>query len=149
MAIDLRSFNLKRNMVSAVFAFVINIGLVFLSYRLVIRQGGLEVIGLWSTLYAWTTMIRIGDAGMANASLRFIALCNPQTEGEKLRDYLETGIKSGNYMQAKEYIRKIEFYDSSNIFERISTKENFVDSLLTILLKDVRNYRPMMQNMAD
>lgn len=49
-----------------------------------------------------------------------------------LVNYLETGIKSGNYMQAKEYIRKIEFYDSSNIFERISTKERENDLSLLV-----------------
>lgn len=86
------SFNLRKNILSAVLAFGINIGLVFLSYRLVIRQSGLEAVGLWSALFAWTAMIRLGDAGMANASLRFIALCDPQKDRDRLKAYLETGV---------------------------------------------------------
>jgi O-antigen/teichoic acid export membrane protein len=85
-------FNLRRNVVWSVVAFAINIGLVFVSYRLVIRHSGLEAVGLWSALYAWTTMIRIGDAGMANASLHFVATCDPRSEQGRLRAYVETGI---------------------------------------------------------
>lgn len=92
MRVEVGPFNLRRNIVSAIVAFAINVGLVFLSYRLVIRQGGLEALGLWSVLFAWTSMIRIGDAGMANAAVRFIALCDQVSEGARLRAYLETGV---------------------------------------------------------
>lgn len=49
-----------------------------------------------------------------------------------LVDYLETGIKSENYAEAKEYIRKIDFYDNSNIFEKISSKERQNDLSLLV-----------------
>ncbi|EJU08911.1 membrane protein [Sphingomonas sp. LH128] len=88
------NFNLRKNVIFSVFAFACNISLVFLSYRLMIRKSGLEAVGLWSTLFAWTTMIRMGDAGMSNASLRFIALCDPTKDRERLRAYLETGLIS-------------------------------------------------------
>ncbi|MCD2178048.1 oligosaccharide flippase family protein [Rhizobium sp. C1] len=93
-ALDIASLNVRKNVVFAVAAFGINIGLVFLSYRLVIKQSGLEMLGLWSTLYAWTNMIRLGDVGMANASLRFIALCDHDQDQRRLRAYLETGLIS-------------------------------------------------------
>lgn len=86
------NLNVRKNVVFAVLAFGINIGLVFLSYKLVIMWGGLAALGLWSTLFAWTTMIRLGDVGMANASMRFIALCDVETEREKLGGYLQTGL---------------------------------------------------------
>lgn len=85
-------FNVRKNIIFSAIAFTCNIALVFLSYRLVINKSGLEAIGLWSTMYAWTTIIRLGDAGMVNASLRFIALCDPIKDRERLRGYLETGL---------------------------------------------------------
>lgn len=85
-------FNLKKNVWFAVAEFVVNIGLVFASYRLVILQGGVQAVGLWSTLFAWTSLIRIGDVGMANATMRFVALRDAKTERSAVRDYIETGI---------------------------------------------------------
>ena len=84
--------NLRKSVVFALAEFVINIALVFLSYRLVILQGGLEAVGVWATLFAWTTLIRLGDAGMANATLRFIAMRDIETQAQDVRTYAETGI---------------------------------------------------------
>ncbi|WP_337271195.1 oligosaccharide flippase family protein [Oryzifoliimicrobium ureilyticus] len=86
------NLNLRKNVAAAILSFMVNSGLVFLSYRLLILKGGLEAVGLWSTLFAWTSLIRIGDVGMASASLRFAALCDPQRDREKLQKYIETGI---------------------------------------------------------
>jgi O-antigen/teichoic acid export membrane protein len=85
-------FNLKKNVWFAVAEFAVNIGLVFASYRLVIMQGGVPAVGLWSTLFAWTSLIRIGDLGMVNATMRFVALRDASTERNAVRDYIETGI---------------------------------------------------------
>lgn len=84
--------NLRKNVGFALAEFIINIALVFFSYRLVILQGGLEAVGVWATLFAWTTLIRLGDAGMANATLRFIAMRDIQTEAQEIRTYVQTGI---------------------------------------------------------
>src|SRR5690349_4945120 len=42
----LARFNLRKNVVFAVLEFVVNLGLVFFSYRLVILQGGLAALGV-------------------------------------------------------------------------------------------------------
>ncbi|MDX3927122.1 MAG: oligosaccharide flippase family protein [Shinella sp.] len=84
--------NLRRNVAFAVLAFAINIALVFTGYRIVIAQRGMEAVGLWSTLFAWVSLCRLGDAGMANAVLRFVALCDPATEQARIRRYFTTGL---------------------------------------------------------
>ncbi|MFB9950280.1 lipopolysaccharide biosynthesis protein [Rhizobium puerariae] len=89
-----RHLNLKKNVIFALVAFGVNIGLVFISYRLLILQGGIQAVGLWSTLFAWTSLIRIGDVGMANATIRFAAMHDMESESEKIREYVETGIIS-------------------------------------------------------
>jgi len=86
--------NLRRNVVYAVAELGVNAALLFLSYRMIIWQGGLAVLGLWSTLYAWTTLIRVGDLGMANATTRLVALHDIRSEPERIRQYIETGIIS-------------------------------------------------------
>ncbi len=98
MSDDLRKFNLNKNIPFAVMAFTINVGLVFLSYRLVIAKNGIEAVGLWSTLFAWTALIRIGDVGMTGAALRFVALCDIEKDVSKLKRYVETGLLSNTAM---------------------------------------------------
>lgn len=84
--------NLKKNVVSALVSVTVNIGLVFVSYRLLILEGGVTAVGLWSMLFAWTTLIRVGDVGMANATMRFAALHDLASDPRTVRAYVETGI---------------------------------------------------------
>lgn len=85
-------FKLQRNVVTAVFAFAANLILVFVSYRLVIAQGGLEKLGVWSTLTAWIFMIRLGDVGMAAATTRFVAACELPQDVTRIKTYVDTGL---------------------------------------------------------
>ncbi|MFT6509730.1 MAG: O-antigen/teichoic acid export membrane protein [Parvibaculaceae bacterium] len=84
--------NIRKNVLSSVAAFVTNIVLVFFSYRLVVLGGGLEALGLWSTLMAWVYVIRLGDVGMANAAIRYVARCDSRLEALRIRRYVDTGI---------------------------------------------------------
>jgi O-antigen/teichoic acid export membrane protein len=90
MSLHLR--NLKKNVWFAVAEFVLNIVLVFGSYRLLIWYGGIDTVGLWSTLFAWTSLIRIADVGMSNSTMRFIALQDRETNSDSIADYIETGL---------------------------------------------------------
>lgn len=85
-------FNIRRNVVSAMLAFAINLALVFVSYRLVVATGGLQALGLWSSLMAWIFVIRLGDVGMATAVVRFVARCDLQSEGMRIRQYVDTAL---------------------------------------------------------
>lgn len=84
--------NTKRNVIVSMIAFAINICLVFISYRLVIAVGGLEELGLWSSMMAWIFLIRLGDVGMATATVRFVAQCDLQSEGPRIRSYVDTAL---------------------------------------------------------
>jgi O-antigen/teichoic acid export membrane protein len=85
-------FAIRKNVTMSIIAFITNILLVFVSYRLVIRGGGLASLGLWSTLMSWIFVIRLGDVGMATAAVRYIARCDPRTEGRRIRTYVDTSI---------------------------------------------------------
>lgn len=84
--------NLRKNIVFAVGEFVINMALLFFSYRLILLQGGLEAVGVWATLYAWINLIRLGDAGVAGAAARFLALWDIKEESERIRAHGETAL---------------------------------------------------------
>jgi O-antigen/teichoic acid export membrane protein len=88
----LKRLNLRKNVLFAVGEFAINAILLFVGYRLLIEQGGLEAVGVWSTLYAWTNLIRLGDAGVAGAATRFLALWDVRHEQARLRSYGETAL---------------------------------------------------------
>lgn len=91
-------FQLRKNVIHAVVAFGLNIALVFISYRLVILQGGVEALGLWSTLMAWIYLIRLGDLGMGSATTRFVASCDVESNSEKIRTYIDTGLIANAFL---------------------------------------------------
>lgn len=84
--------NIKRNVVTSVGVFVVNLSLVFFSYRLLALQGGVTIIGLWSSLSAWVFLIRLGDVGMTNGIIRFAAARNAEGESDLIRGYVDTGL---------------------------------------------------------
>jgi len=95
---SLGRFQLRKNVIHAVVAFGLNIALVFISYRLVILQGGLESLGLWSTLMAWIYLVRLGDVGMGSATTRFVATCDIASHSEKIRTYIDTGLVANAFL---------------------------------------------------
>jgi O-antigen/teichoic acid export membrane protein len=84
--------HLRRNVVTSVVAFSVNIVLTFVGFRLVIQQGGTAALGLWSTLTAAIYVIRLGDVGMGGAVERHIAATDVQTNAARVRGYLDTAL---------------------------------------------------------
>jgi len=85
-------FRLRRNVISSIFAITLNLVLILISYRLVIKAEGIASLGLWSTLMSWIQIIRLGDVGMSAAAARFIALCDARHEGPKIRTYMDSSL---------------------------------------------------------
>lgn len=65
---------LRLNVVIGISSFVASALLAFVSYRLVLKLGGLELLGLWSALLSATFLIRLGDLGLGAAAVRYVAL---------------------------------------------------------------------------
>lgn len=82
----------RKNVVNAVAAFGLNVALVFLTYRVVIQSGGLELLGLWSSLNAWIFLIRMGDAGLPDATTRFVARAQAGEASRTVRTYIDTAL---------------------------------------------------------
>lgn len=85
-------YKIRKNVVFSGLSFIVNILLVFLSFKLAMRYGGVEALGLWSTIYAWTALVRIGDVGMANSIIRFIAKCEFNLENKIIIGYIDTAV---------------------------------------------------------
>lgn len=84
--------NLGRNVRFAVGEFAISAALLFFGYRLLITSSGLEAVGVWATLYAWSNIIRLGDIGVAGAATRYLALRDATTDRDYIRTYGETAL---------------------------------------------------------
>lgn len=91
---SLDRFSLKKNITYSVAGFLLNVIILFISYKLVLLEGGLDLLGLWATLMAWVALIRIGDVGMASASLKFVATKNMEVENDSISilRYIDTGM---------------------------------------------------------
>lgn len=87
-----KKYNLKKNIYFSIFSFIINIGLVFINYKIVIYYLGIETLGLWSLLIAWANVIRFGDVGMGNASLHFLSKLNIDKDGKEIQRIIDTGL---------------------------------------------------------
>ncbi len=85
-------FNLSKNLRTSIISFIINIALVFISYRLVIVFDGLESLGIWSLLMAWAALVRLGDVGMGGAILRFVSPKDIETDVRGIRSCVDTGL---------------------------------------------------------
>lgn len=72
--------------------FCLNAALVFVGYRLVIAERGLEAVGLWASLWALVSLVRIGDLGLAGATTRFLALLDPVRDAPAIRAHIETAV---------------------------------------------------------
>lgn len=88
----IKNLNIKKNATTAVVAFLINIFLTFISYKLLIQYGGLEVLGVWSILTAAIFILRIGDIGMGGAAERYVSTISVENNSTEIREYLDTAL---------------------------------------------------------
>ena len=88
----LEKLNLRKNVITTVVAFFLNIILTFLGYKLLLNKEGIEVLGLWSILTAAIFIIRIGDVGMGSSAERHVALVSIESSASKLKSYLDTAL---------------------------------------------------------
>lgn len=88
----LEKLNLRKNVITTVVAFFLNIILTFLGYKLLLNKEGIEILGLWSLLTAAIFIIRIGDVGMGSSAERHVALVNVESSAYKLKSYLDTAL---------------------------------------------------------
>lgn len=84
--------NIKKNVVTTVIAFLVNILLTFIGYRLLIHQGGLQTLGVWSILSATIFVMRIGDIGMGSAAERYTAMISVEENAKQIKGYFDTAL---------------------------------------------------------
>jgi O-antigen/teichoic acid export membrane protein len=81
---------LKRNALFAVGQSLIVSLCVFLVYRLLIAQVGIERVGIWSLLLAGSALFRIGDVSGSGAVARFVAIDLSGNDAYRSRDTVHT-----------------------------------------------------------
>ncbi|HWU03115.1 MAG TPA: oligosaccharide flippase family protein, partial [Novosphingobium sp.] len=86
--------NIRRNVIFSLIEVCTSTLLTFISYRVVVMQGGIALLGIWSTLMAWLGLARMGDFGLGGATTRFVSPLDPAIEGARVRAYIDTAILS-------------------------------------------------------
>jgi hypothetical protein len=69
----MQEYRVRRNMAFAAIEFIVVPLGIYLSYRLIIQQGGVALIGLWASLTAWTSLGKAADFGVGTAALQLVA----------------------------------------------------------------------------
>ena len=90
--------NIRRNVIFSFIEVCTNTLLTFISYRVVVRLGGIQLLGIWSALMAWIGLSRLGDFGLGGASTRFVAALDARQDGARVRGYIDTAIISNFYI---------------------------------------------------
>lgn len=88
------ALNIRRNVIFSVGELITNLLLVFVTYRILVRHGGVEMLGLWSTLLAWLSIARLGDFGVGGAVTRYVAGLDASLNKPQVLKYVHTGIIS-------------------------------------------------------
>lgn len=82
--------SLPRNTIAALIQALLVSLCLFLVYRIVVREVGLEGLGIWSLLMIGSTVARVGDLSGGAALARFIAPRDTLRDGEALADIVHT-----------------------------------------------------------
>jgi O-antigen/teichoic acid export membrane protein len=83
---------LRRNSIWAI-AEVLFSGLtLFVLYRIIVKQLGVEALGIWSVVMATTSLGSLADIGTAAGLGRFVAASNAKNEEDKAIAFAETAI---------------------------------------------------------
>lgn len=94
------SVGVSRNAVFSVGQSVVALVCLFAIYRLLIREVGLEGLGIWSLLLAASVFVRVGDVSGAAALARFVASASHAGSASAPRDYVHTVLVANVAMNA-------------------------------------------------
>ena len=86
--------NVRRNVMFSFVEVCTTSLLTFISYRVVVRLGGFQLLGIWSAMMAWLGLSGLGDLGLGGASTRFIAGLDAKRDTKRIWGYLGTAIIS-------------------------------------------------------
>ena len=88
----MKSLNIRKNVKLNIIEFLINTLFIFFSYKLLIQYQGVEAVGMWSLLYSFVTISKLGDVGMANSIQRFVSKEDINKNVTKIFSYIFNGL---------------------------------------------------------
>ena len=71
--------------------FLTSTAAIYFSYKIIIKNYGLEPIGLWATILAWTSILKLGDTGTSSSVIKFISGLDRITDQKKIIDLVRVG----------------------------------------------------------
>ncbi len=83
---------LRRNVIWSIVEVFISGLILFLLYRIIVKDLSVEALGIWSLVMATTSLGRLADIGTAAGLGRFVAASRAKKDDGKAIDYAETAI---------------------------------------------------------
>lgn len=84
----------KKNVVFAGLQIVLSGISLFVLYKILLVQIGIELIGVWSIVMAFSAFLRTGDFGFAGSIVKFVSENVTKNDMQKVKNIISTSITS-------------------------------------------------------
>lgn len=84
----------KKNVIYAVMQIIISGISLFVLYKVLLLKIGIELIGVWSIVMAFSAFLRTGDFGFAGSIVKFVSESITKNDLEKVNDIVKTSFTS-------------------------------------------------------
>lgn len=91
----MRRRSIAINAGSSVIQIITNAFVLLVLYRFLLATIGVSMVGIWSLVIATTTMVRIGNLGMAGSLVRYVAKYDALTDMSSISSAVQTAVLSG------------------------------------------------------
>jgi O-antigen/teichoic acid export membrane protein len=85
---------MKKNIIFAALQIIVSGISLFILYKILLIEIGIELIGIWSIVMAFSAFLRTGDFGFAGSIVKFVSVNITKGEVEKVNDIVKTSITS-------------------------------------------------------
>ena len=90
----MNNLNINKNIIFSIFSVALNAALLFISLKILVGYHGLEPVGVWSLLVAWTSFARLGDLGLGVSVVRKISGLSVTSEQAQIASIIITSFYS-------------------------------------------------------
>lgn len=85
---------MKKNIIYAALQIIVSGISLFVLYKILLIEIGIELIGIWSIVMAFSAFLRTGDFGFAGSIVKFVSENVTKGKVEKVNDIVKTSITS-------------------------------------------------------
>ena len=121
---------MKKNIIYAALQIIVSGISLFVLYKILLIEIGIELIGIWSIVMAFSAFLRTGDFGFAGSIVKFVSENVTKGKVEKVNDIVKTSITSVSVLLG---FLLVIFYLSIPFFLPHFISEKYITQALDLL----------------